>query len=227
MSEPAALPVDAPAWVHPTGRTPESVLVMALGPSKHSLLELTTSHEPPPAVMNCDEWWGINGGANAMGGRVAYDLLWVMDYLDGEERKEPAYAAHLKRWLARHPQAALMTSQAGSWGLLPQVHEYPLGPILDRYPEATGYFANSVPYILAYALFVGVKRLVLWGADYNHESLKRREDDRANAEYWVGYCRAKGMHIQVPADTTLLNTNRGPELYGYRDPPLHLLREVS
>jgi hypothetical protein len=211
-------------WRHPTGRTPRSVLVVALGPTKQGLLELTTRHEPPPDVMDVDEVWGMNGGVNHMAGRVAYDLLWIMDHLDGEEAKEPRYGELIRRWIDRHG-APVITSQAGTWGLNSRVHEYPLRQVMDTFGrDDAAYFHNSVPYVLAYALWIGVERLVLWGADYSHEALKHREDDRANAEYWVGYCRARGMKIQVPADTTLLNTDRGFWFYGYRDQPLHLLR---
>ena len=209
-------------WQHPTGKVPKSVLVIALGPTKQGLLELTTKHEPPPEVMDVDELWGMNGGVNHLAGRVAYDVLWIMDHLDGEAHRLPRYAELIRRWQTRFG-SPIITSQAGAWAGSPGVHEYPLAQVLQRFGNDHAYFHNSVPYILAYALMIGVERLVLWGADYSHEAIKRREDDRANAEYWVGYCRAKGMKVQVPQDTTLLNTDRQPWFYGYREQPLHVL----
>lgn len=205
-------------WKHPTGGAPESVLIVALGPTKLDLMELTTAHEPPELVMDVDEVWGLNAGANHLAGRVAYDVLWVMDHLDGEERKLPRYGALLKKWMERH-NAPLITSQAGSWGLLPGVREYPLGLVLEHVGNNNAYFHNSVPYLLAYALTIGVKRLIVWGADYSHERTKRREEDRANAEYWVGFCRARGMEIWLPDSTSLCNQSRGLWFYGYRDQP--------
>lgn len=209
---------DRQEWIHPTGRKPRSVLIVALGPTKLDLLEMTTRHEPPAVVMDVDEVWGINAGANHIAGRVAYDVLWVMDHLDGEERRLPGYAERLKRWLARHG-APLITSQAGAWSEVEGVHEYPLQWVLDRVGHENAYFHNSVPYLLAYAWCIGVKELVIWGADYSHERSKRREEDRANAEYWVGWCRARGMTVWLPDVTTLCNSNRGAWFYGYRDQP--------
>jgi len=221
-------PKPASTWEHPTGlRKPTSVLMVALGPSKGDLLEITTRHQPPADVMECDEVWGINGGVNHFGGRVAYDLLWVMDWIEQEARTEPRYGQYIKRHWNIHA-APIITSQAtGEWENHPGVHEYPLQEVLQHVGNDNGYFHNSLPYILAYALYIGVKRFVLFGADYSHERIKRREDDRANAEYWVGYCRAKGMQVVVPATTTLLNTDRGLWFYGYRDQPVSLVRGAA
>ena len=69
------------------------------------------------------------------------------------------------------------------------------------------------------AMSIGVKRIALFGADYSHEASKRREDDRPNAEYWIGFCQARGVQFILPPTTTLLNANRRGWFYGYRDQP--------
>jgi hypothetical protein len=216
----------AMTWRHPTGRTPETVMVVALGPTKQDLLELTTAHEPNPMLMGCDEWWGINGGVNHLGGRVQYDVLWVMDWIEQEARKEKRYGDALRH--ACDPNGRnipIITSQAtGEWADMANVHEYPLLEVIRTHGRENAYFHNSIPYILAYALMIGVKRLVLFGADYSHEAIKRREEDRPNAEGWVMYCRAKGMEVMLPDSTTLMNTSRGIWFYGYRDQPVSLLK---
>ena len=205
-------------WTHPTGRVPEKVLIVALGPTKLDLLEMPTGHEPPAVVMDVDEVWGINAGCNHLAGRVAYDMLWVMDYLEGEARRLPRYGDLLRRWRDRH-QSPIMTSQAGAWAAESNIVEYPLQWVVDKVGSVNAYFHNSLPYLLAYALCIGVRELVIWGADYSHEASKRREEDRANAEYWIGFCRAKGMLVWLPNTTTLCNTSRGAYFYGYRDLP--------
>lgn len=220
MAETSATNDRAMNWTHPTGRNPKSVLIVALGPTKLDLMEMTTAHEPASEVMDVDEVWGINAGANHLAGRVAYDMLWVMDHLDGEARRLPRYAELLAAWAWRH-KASIMTSQGGDWAKgRHYVHEYPLDWVLGKVGTDNAYFHNSVPYLLAYAYAIGVERIVLFGADYSHEKSKRREEDRANAEYWVGYCRAKGMDIYLPSTTTLCNANRGAWFYGYRDQPI-------
>jgi hypothetical protein len=220
MADASQAVLDQPmkTWTHPTGQNPQSVLIVALGPTKSDLLDMTTAHEPPELVMDVDEVWGINAGCNHLSGRVAYDVLWVMDYLDGEERKKPRYGEMLRRWMDRH-RAPLITSQAGAWKENPHVYEFPLDEVIAKVGDTNAYFHNSLPYMLAYAWCIGVKSLVVWGADYSHERSKRREEDRANAEYWIGYVRAKGVEVWLPSSTTLCNTSSGPYFYGYRDQP--------
>lgn len=206
---------------HPTGRIPQTVVMLALGPTKRDLLEMTSGHQPPAELMDADELWGINGGVNFFAGRIAYDLLWVMDYLDGEAAREPRYMELMMRWLDRHPRSHIMTSLAGAFAR-ERVHEYPLQEVIERtcdWEESGGYqhayFHNSVPYILAYGVTIGVKRMYLFGADYAHEELKGREKDRSNAEYWVALARRSGMQVVLPSSTTLCNTNEAPHFYGY------------
>ena len=219
--------IDIPAWTHPTGKRPESVIVMALGPTKHDLLNMTTAHDPTKTLMDVDEVWGLNGGANWMCGRVAYDVLWMMDWIEGEARKEPQYIGHVMEVLARHNTKLITSQLTGMYASDHRMFQYPIFQVLDAFGTENCYFHNSIPYILAYALFIGVKSLTIFGADYEHEALKNRERDRANAEAWVFACRfanngrkpENGMSVHMPDTTTLLNTNEGLHLYGYRDQP--------
>ena len=206
-----AAPID---WQHPTGRAPKTVLITALGPSKHDLIEHQTGHEPDQALHDVDEVWGVNAGANWLSGRVAFDVLWVLDYLEGEAARLPRYVQQLEAWVERH-QKPVITSVAGryTWA-----HEYPLAWVwahAKQYNPAEPYLHNSIPMILAYAWALGVEKCYLFGVDYTHERLQRREDDRANAEYWVGWCRAMGMQIIYPETTTFCNANQGFRVYGY------------
>ena len=209
-------------WQHPTGKNPKSVCLICLGPSKHSLLEMTTNHHPDPALMACDEVWGINGGANFFMGRVQYDLLWVLDFLQGEEAREPIYVSYIRRYLERFPQCQLITSEADeSWGS--QVHEYPFADIANAVTKIGGkesvWFRNSVPLIVMYALWIGVETLYLFGVDYHHEALKHREDDKGNAEAWLHFARMCGMKIISSTDTTILDYNKQFSVYGYQRLP--------
>lgn len=210
------------AWKHPTGKSPKSVCLVCLGPSKHSLLEITTAHQPDPALMNVDEVWGINGGANFFMGRVQYDLLWVLDFLQGEEAREPTYVNYLRDYLRRFPATPMITSEADeSWGQ--QVHEFPFVDLANAVTKLGGresvWFRNSVPLIVAYAWWIGVETLFIFGADYHHESLKNREDDKGNAEAWLHFGRMMGMKIVSSTDSTILDFNKPFHVYGYQRLP--------
>ena len=210
------------AWKHPTGKSPKSVCLVCLGPSKHSLLEITTGHEPDPALMGVDELWGINGGCNFFAGRVKYDLLWVLDFLQGEEAREPTYVGYIREYMRRFPACQLITSEADeSWD--DRVHEFPFDELANDVTKIGGrdsvWFRNSVPLIVAYAWWIGVETLYIFGADYHHENLKHREDDKGNAEAWLHFARMMGMKIVSSTDTTILDFNKPFAVYGYQRTP--------
>ncbi len=78
------------------------------------------------------------------------------------------------------------------------------------------YFHNSIPYMLAYALFLEtVETIHMFGCDYTYPGANIHEEDRANCEFWVGVCRANGIEVKVPEDTTLLSARRQPYAYGF------------
>ena len=210
------------SWQHPTGKAPKSVCLVCLGPSKHSLLELTTGHQPDKLLMAVDEVWGINGGVNHFVGRVCWDILWTLDFLQGEEAKEPYYGQLIRQWLARFPASHLITTEAdNTWPA--NVHEYPFAQIAAAITALGGHEAvwmrNSVPLIAAYAWYIGVERFYIFGADYHHEALKLREDDKGNAEAWLHWLRMNGCQVITSTDSTILDSNKPKWIYGYQRQP--------
>lgn len=223
-----------PGYRHPGLESkPRCVLVTALGPSKQALLELQTNHQPP--TFGVDQVWGINAGVNWLSSRVSFDALFVLDYLAGEAAKFPRYGQALKQWANHHealafhdphdvaayePRRIITTVAGGEWDEI--AIEYPLQTVWRRayqHSPCLPYLVNSIPMVLLYAWAIGVEELHLWGADYNHPQLGTfREPERANCEYWVGWCRAAGMRVIVPECTTLLGTAdlmQAWRVYGY------------
>lgn len=208
-------------WQHPTGRRPETVNIVALGPSSHEYHAAHLTYDPqvPPA----DETWTLNKGART----IRADLVFVMDDLVGETRKSAQYADDLKA-LQVPIMTSIVDSDVEALGLR-NVKAYPLQQVLLYYAlrilqnrghqtisaelahtvqrEAVAYLHNSLPYMLAYAGFLGVRDVRLFGADYTHPDNPKdiREDDRACCEYWVGMVRALGVGVSVTYGTTLLN----------------------
>jgi hypothetical protein len=190
-------------------------LLCALGPSKHALIDAQTAHQPDSVLMDVDEVWSLNAAVNWYAGRVRWDCLFVLDYLDGERSKYPRYVQRIADWASRH-QAPVITSLAGAMAEHPYIHEYPIREVINAMGDTSHlYYHNSIPLIVAYALAIGVKQLIIYGADYTHEATKRREDDRANAEYWIGFAAARGMVIQIAPESSLLNANQPERVYGY------------
>jgi hypothetical protein len=219
---------------HVTGKTPESVAIVAMGPSQRIWHNGNGSYDrgiPQPA-----EVWALNKGLRTLKADVAF----ILDDLVGEARRSEQYAADI-----RGLSLPIITSTIDHdvRQLFPgnRLHAFPLQDIIWemgirfgvvngtdvehiirnpgnvlRIGHAVGYYMqNSIPMILAYALWIGVRRVYLYGVDYTYPGQEAREDDRANCEYWVGFCRGQGLEVQVCADSTLLDTRKPPQLYGY------------
>lgn len=204
-------------WQHPSGRWPDRVALLSLGASVHSYISECMEADLSPAVIGRDEVWTVNRGIMCF----RHDLAFVMDHLGGEERAYPHYGAALRR----HDRPIITSDNCDGWP--DHVFRYPLDAIRRHFGQRHDYYFNSIPFVLAYASWIGVRELTIWGADYNHELCKRREDDRPNAEYWIAICRERGMTIAIPNTSTLCNSNQGLRFYGYRDQPPLIPMEVE
>ena len=70
--------------------------------------------------------------------------------------------------------------------------------------------------MLAYAGFLGVENIQLYGVDYTYPGMAAREDDKANCEYWIGQLQlGLGVEFFTSAKSTILCTNQGRNIYGY------------
>ena len=227
---------------HVTGKIPKSVSIVAMGPSQRVWHNGNGSYSL--GVPRPEEVWCLNKGLRT----IKCDVGFVLDDLVGEARRSEQYATDI-----RGLTLPIITSTIDSdvRQLFPnnRLHAFPLEQniweIGVRYGVVNGtdvnqiiaapdnvlriggavgyYLHNSIPMILAYALWIGVQKCYLYGVDYTYPGQEAREDDRANCEYWVGFCRGQGMEVQVCADSTLLDTRSPTKLYGYgaRPPVLH------
>jgi hypothetical protein len=232
--------VDTPAsdkWKHPTGKKPKVVDIIALGPSQREYHAHQHSAYTP-SMPNPDETWAINKGIRTIGS----DMAFVLDDLEGERRQSAQYADDLLAYAKNKPiiTSELMDCERPTWP--GKIHNYPLTEVMDHIGEGlvekqgiknptrrqirdagthAGYYMhNSVPMILAYALFIGVREIRLYGADYTIRASDNMEENRPNCEYWVGFLRAWGVRVRVPGGTTLLNTDQNKRIYGYARVPV-------
>jgi hypothetical protein len=239
----------APArWQHPTNtqakpEPPKMVTIVCQGPTQQSYRLLLDDYqrELPEA-----EVWILNKAARYLRG----DLLWVMDDLEVERRKSGEYFRDLMGAGLPIMTCSIDrdSTQFVPPHMRARVFEYPLLQVIDywgaKHIEATkrglscvhdaiaargvraaglhcaAYFHNSLPYMLAYAGFIGVTELHLFGADYTYGNQSLREDGRANAEYWIGMLRASGVRVRLSSDTTLLSQHRQPWFYGFARQPV-------
>lgn len=200
-------------WTHPTGASPTTVTLVALGPSQHDRIGVCLEPEFPSEFAT-DETWTLNRGVYC----IPHDLLFVMDHIQGEADRYPAYGATL--WRHRHP--IITSDNCNGWP--PHVLRYPFAEInawiTDRVsPCHGGWFHNSLAYILCYAAFIGVRELHVWGADYHHHRSGRVEDGHPNVAYWAGVLERVGLSVKTTESSTFLGANQRDYIYGYQTDP--------
>lgn len=88
--------------------------------------------------------------------------------------------------------------------------EFPLDEIVEKYH--TKYFANTICYMVAYAMYSGVNGIALYGVD--HINYREYMIARCGLEYWLGRAQQSGIDLEVAGDSAILNTITG-KLYGY------------
>jgi len=94
---------------------------------------------------------------------------------------------------------------------VPASIQYPKRRVLAEFGYPRPYFTNHVAWIIALALTEGVTTIGLFGVNYGIRT--EYQIQRACCEYWIGRAAARGVHIVLPEQSTLLQEPVG--LYGY------------
>ncbi|MDP2621469.1 MAG: hypothetical protein Q8P46_15080 [Hyphomicrobiales bacterium] len=184
---------------------PQHVAIVGLGPSAHAYIDTVEAHGGRHAF--CDETWVIN----SYGDVLAHDRVFHMDdvrvTLDDPDPKIQA----MIRWLRTHPGPVYTSRPHVEF---PGMVAYPLEDVLNSVGAA--YFNNSVAYAVAFALFLKVKKISLYGCDYAWVKDGHEGRGRACVEFWLGVAAASGVNVHVSKISTLMDAN-APErkFYGY------------
>ena len=184
-------------WKHPTGKAPKNVVLVCLGASHADYIASASARDTPDWLLNAHEVWTLNRGSLVF----KADCTFALDYLDGEAAHFPGYAAMLHR-----QKTPLITSKAGpDWPA--HVSEYPFKAVwnwlmTEVKPNHQEWLINSVPLILLYAAYIGVKNMIIFGADYQGHSQK--EDGASCLSYWIGVLERIGVKVQSPDSSQLL-----------------------
>ena len=199
---------------------PESVAIVACGESARDFVASFIDKTRVGEIA--DEIWTINRARFAF----KHDKCFSMDPPEYWAKNYPYMAERMKK-----AEAPIITSKAHpDW---PMTVDYPLEFVWEK--TQSSYFSNSVPYAVAYALAIGVKKLSLFGCDFWFmEAGDTTEIGRSCTEYWLGRCEQAGMHIELATHSTLMglayrNAHKHPDpkfhsfsrhhFYGYDEKP--------
>lgn len=198
---------------------PAHVSILALGPSLEQYVQVTRYAGGRHAY--CDETWAVN----ALGDVLACDRIFHMDDVRIQQirvdAKPDSNIAAMLAWLKMHP-GPVYTSRAHPD--YPGLVEYPLEEVINAFGYT--YFNSTVAYAVAYAIYIGVKKISLFGLDFTYAHSHHAERGRACVEFWLGMAVARGMKLSIGSRSSLMD-GCGPwadRTYGYDTVDVHVER---
>lgn len=118
-------------------------------------------------------------------------------------RVYPAYW----EWLQQNHDFPIYMQQ--TWPDVPASRAYPLREIVEELHLDRLYFTNTIPYMIAMAIFEGYDWIGLYGV--NQSSQSEYSWQRDCTTYWIGRAEGMGIKVHLPDGCPLLQG----KLYGY------------
>ena len=189
--------------------SPTSVALIAMGPSIIDFVGEVMTQELKPGWV--DEVWAVNMASFA----VRHDLVFWMDDLESQRDFRPGLIGLLKQ----HGKPVITSKRYPD--LVPLSYDYPLQEVCDLSFATFGkpYLNNGVAMAVAYALWKGVKKLKIYGADFSYPNRNFAEQGRACVEAWATLCLKNDVKVEVSAATSLFDMKGGTGVYGYKEQP--------
>jgi len=193
-----------------TSHVPGHVAILGLGPSLSEFVYIARTLGGRSAY--CDEVWGING----LGDVLACDRVFHMDdvriqQIRADARPKSNIAAMLK-WMKRHPGPIYTSRLHPDY---PGLVEFPLQAVIRNTNFA--YFNSTSAYAVAYAIYIGVKKISIFGFDFTYPKAHDAEKGRGCVEFWLGLAAARGIQLCIPRASSLMDAcmPQSDRLYGY------------
>jgi SAM-dependent methyltransferase len=186
------------------------IAILGLGPSLDQYLEITKRRGGRSNF--CDETWAIN----ALGDVFACDLVFHMDDIRIQEiRTEAAPASNIAamvRWIKTSPVPVVTSRIHPNY---PALVEFPLEDVLNNLGH--DYFNSTAAYAIAFAIHTRATEISIFGMDFSYPNVHDAEKGRACVEFWLGQAHARGIKLNMPKNTTLMDAMypRASRLYGY------------
>lgn len=201
---------------------PKHVTILGLGPSLDQYTNICKRLGGRHTYT--DETWCIN----SLGSIIACDRIFHMDDVRIQEiraaEKPESNIAVMLEWI-RTTTIPVTTSRPHPD--YPALEPFPLIEVLNEFHYS--YFNSTAAYAVAYAIWLGVEKISLFGCDYTYPDAHDAEKGRACVEFWLGIASERGIKITVPKNTTLLDAlhTQRERFYGYDTLDLAIRRDDS
>ena len=190
---------------------PKSVVILGLGPSMEAYVD--HAKRLGSRRVLADEVWGIN----AAGDVINCDRVFHMDDVRIQEaraaEKPDSNIAAMLPWLRTHPGPVYTSRPHPDY---PGLVAYPLADVMNAC-GGVEYFNSTAAYAVAFAIYLGVERIVLFGFDFTYANAHHAEKGRACVEFYLGMAKARGIAIGLPEGTSLMDScaSFDDRVYGY------------
>jgi hypothetical protein len=149
---------------------------------------------------------------SAVGFMKKIDLAFCMDPL--EKFKGKVLVSLKKACVKRINELRVPTLASKKYKYIPTASLYPLKEIVDEF--GVTYFSCTLTYIIAYAIYKGVKDLLFVGANMDYtDNTVLWEEEKGGIEFWLGYAKAKGVKVRFHGKYSKLLKTKSGKLYGY------------
>lgn len=192
---------------------PETVVLLGMGPSLVDYMSDGLTQEFTPDFT--DEIWSINMTSNI----YFSDIIFWMDDLEDQQEFKPGLFEVMRQREERGWPYKVMTTKA--YPDIVNSYDYPIQQVSQFSIQAFGkpYFNNGVAMAIAYAMWKGVKRLKIYGADFTYPNRDYAESGRACLESWITLAGSRGMEVIVSKSTSLFDMVADHGVYGYKEQP--------
>lgn len=181
----------------------KKIVILGGGGSLEQFIQLQLLPKGQSPIHDAEVW-----AINFVGLTIRCDKIIAMDYITKDCWSED------KLKFLQDTQLPVISCHV-SEGI--NVIEYPIKEVTS-YFNGLSYFNTTVAYAIALAIYQGATVIGLYGIDFTWPGEKNlSEAGRGCAEFWLGIAMERGISIQLPGNTTLLDTYNGRRPYGYAD----------
>jgi len=186
------------------------ITILALGPSVAQYLDIAKRQGGKSKF--CDEVWSIN----ALGDVFSSDLIFHMDDVRIQEVRAEALPdsniGAMVKWLKTTKTPVVTSRDHEDY---PSLIEFPLEDVLNNL--GYDYFNSTAAYAVALAVHLNAAKISVFGMDFTYKNVHHAEKGRACVEFWLGQAHARGISLNFPKNTSLMDSSStaAERLYGY------------
>jgi hypothetical protein len=196
---------------------PKVVALVCMGPSIMDYFGATLTQE---MTLNfADEIWALNMAANT----IEHDVVFWMDDLNQQNNFRSGLIDLLRKRATKYNKPVVTCKRYPE--LVPLSYDYPIDEIAEFSVPIFGkpYLNNGVAMAVAYAIWLGVKCLKIYGADFTYPNRSFAEGGRACLEAWITIASIRGMEVQLAPNTSLMDNVSDHGVYGFAEQPAMMI----